>query len=112
MYRNLERRLAQKLLECLRRRHPEAALPKVVIEQPPNVKLGDFAIPTFPFAKSLRSAPLKIAEEIRGEVGPIEGIAEMQVVPPGYLNVRIDRAWMAAASCPDVYDGQLPANSR
>src|SRR5271170_5425683 len=51
----------------------------------------------FPFAKPLRSAPLKIAEAIRTEIGPIEGIAEMQVAPPGYLNVRIDRAWMAAA---------------
>jgi arginyl-tRNA synthetase len=101
LYRNLERRLAQELLECLRRRHPEAALPKVVIEQPPNVELGDFAIPTFPFAKSLRSGPLKIAEEIRKEVGPIEGIAEMQVAPPGYLNVKIDRAWMAAALAAD-----------
>jgi arginyl-tRNA synthetase len=101
LYRNLEGRLAQKLLECLRRHHPEAALPNVVIEQPPNVELGDFAIPTFPFAKSLRSAPLKIAEEIRKEVGPIEGIAEMQVAPPGYLNVKIDRAWMATALAAD-----------
>ena len=101
MYRHLERRLAEKLLECLHLRHPGAALPNIVIEQPPNVELGDFAIPTFPFAKSLRSAPLKIAEEIRGEVGPIEGIAEMQVAPPGYLNVRIDRDWMAAALVAD-----------
>jgi arginyl-tRNA synthetase len=101
LYRHLERRLAQKLLECLRRRRPEAALPKVVIEQPPNVELGDFAIPTFPFAKALRSAPLKIAEEIRAAAGPIEGIAEMQVAPPGYLNVRIDRAWMAAGLAAD-----------
>jgi len=101
LYRHLERWLAQKLLECLHRRHPGAALPNIVIEQPPNVELGDFAIPTFPFAKSLRSAPLKIAEEIRKEVGPIEGIAEMQVAHPGYLNVRIDRAWMAAALAAD-----------
>jgi len=101
LYRHLERRLAQKLLECLRRRRPGATLPNIVIEQPPNVQLGDYAIPTFPFAKSLRSAPLKIAEEIRSEAGPIEGIAEMQVAPPGYLNVRIDRGWMAAALAAD-----------
>jgi len=101
LYRHLERRLAQKLLECLRRRRPGATLPNIVIEQPPNVELGDYAIPTFPFAKSLRSAPLKIAEEVRSEAGPIEGIAEMQVAPPGYLNVRIDRGWMAAALAAD-----------
>jgi arginyl-tRNA synthetase len=97
LYRSLEHQLAQRVLECLQRRNPGVALPSVVIEQPPKVELGDFAIPTFPFAKPLRSAPLKIAEAIRTEIGAIEGIAEMQVAPPGYLNVRIDRGWMAAA---------------
>ncbi len=97
MYRHLEQRLAQRVLEFLQLRYPEASLPRVVIEQPPKVELGDFAIPLFPFAKPLRTAPLKIAEAIRTEIGPIEGIAEMQVAPPGYLNVRVDRAWMAAA---------------
>jgi arginyl-tRNA synthetase len=97
LYRNLEHRLAQRVRECLERRCPGVTLPRVVVEQPPKVELGDFAIPIFPFAKPLRSAPLKIAEAIRSEIGPIEGIAEMQVAPPGYLNVRIDRGWMAAA---------------
>jgi arginyl-tRNA synthetase len=97
LYRHLERRLAQRVLQCLQQRNPAAALPGVVVEQPPTVELGDFAIPIFPFAKALRSAPLKIAEAIRAEIGSIEGIAEMQVAAPGYLNIKIDRAWMAAA---------------
>jgi arginyl-tRNA synthetase len=95
LYRQLEQRLARRLLEFLRQRYPDAELRPVVIEQPPKVELGDFAIPLFPFAKPLRAAPLKIAEAIRSEIGRIEGIAEMQVAPPGYLNVRIDRAWLA-----------------
>jgi arginyl-tRNA synthetase len=101
LYRHLEHRLAQRVLECLQRKYPGAALPGVVVEQPPKVELGDFAIPIFPFAKPLRSAPLKIAEAIRAEIGPIEGIAEMQVAPPGYLNVSIDRGWMAGALAAD-----------
>jgi arginyl-tRNA synthetase len=101
LYRDLERRLAQRVLECLQKRHPGVALPAVVIEQPPKVELGDFAIPMFPFSKPLRSAPLKIAEAIRAEIGPIEGIADMQVAPPGYLNIGIDRSWMAAALAAD-----------
>ena len=101
MYRHLEHHLAQRVLECLQKRHPGTALPQVVIEQPPKVELGDFAIPIFPFAKPLRSAPLKIAEAIRTDLGAIEGIADLQVAPPGYLNVKIDRAWMAAALCAD-----------
>jgi arginyl-tRNA synthetase len=101
LYRHLEHRLAQQVLVCLQRRYPGVALPGVVIEQPPKVELGDFAIPIFPFAKPLRSAPLKIAEAIRAEIGPLEGIAQMLVAPPGYLNVRVDRAWMAAALAAD-----------
>ena len=101
MYRHLERRLAQRVLECLQKRYPGVTLPPVVVEQPPKVELGDFAIPLFPFAKPLRSAPLKIAEMIRSEIGPIEGIAELQVAPPGYLNIKIARAWMCAALAAD-----------
>ena len=101
MYRHLEHRLAQSIAEFLRLRYPGAILPGVVIEQPPKVELGDFAIPMFPFAKPLRSAPLKIAESIRASIGSIEGIAKMQVASPGYLNVKIDRAWMAAALAAD-----------
>lgn len=101
MYRHLEHRLAQRVLECLEKRHPGVSLPPVVVEQPPKVELGDFAIPIFPFAKPLRSAPLKIAEEVRRDIGAVEGIAEMQVAPPGYLNVKIDRVWMANSLAAD-----------
>ncbi|MGA9508900.1 MAG: arginine--tRNA ligase [Candidatus Sulfotelmatobacter sp.] len=101
MYRHLEQRLAQSIARFLAESYPGASLPRVVIEQPPSVELGDFAIPIFPFAKPLRSSPLKIAEAIRAAVGSIEGIAGMQVAPPGYLNVKLDRGWMAAALAAD-----------
>jgi len=101
LYRHLEHRLAQRLREYLQQRYPNAALPAVVVEQPPKIELGDFAIPIFPFAKPLRSAPLKIAETIRAEIGPVEGIAGIQVAPPGYLNAKIDRAFLAAALAAD-----------
>jgi arginyl-tRNA synthetase len=105
LYRHLEQHLAERIGKFLRGRYPDATLPNVVIEQPPKVELGDFAIPLFPFAKPLRMAPLKLAEDIRSGIGAIDGIAEMQVAPPGYLNVKIDRAWMAAS----LASGQKPA---
>jgi arginyl-tRNA synthetase len=101
LYRDLEQLLTQRILQFLSSRYPGVTLPRVVIEQPPKVELGDFAIPVFPFAKPLRTAPLKIAEAIRAEIGTIEGIAEMQVAPPGYLNVKIDRSRMANALATD-----------
>ena len=103
MYRHLELRLAETISAFLKARFPAATLPAVVIEQPPKVELGDFAIPMFPFAKPLRTAPLKVAESIRDGIGVIEGIAQMTVAPPGYLNVTVDRVWMAAA----LASGQL-----
>jgi arginyl-tRNA synthetase len=101
LYRYLEHRVARRITEFLLHRYPGVTLPDVVIEPPPRVELGEFAIPIFPFAKPLRSAPLRIAEIIRSEIGAIEGIAEMQVAPPGYLNVKADRVWMAAALAAD-----------
>ena len=97
MYRYLEQRLARGVEACLARRYPGIALAPVVVEQPPKVEMGDFAIPTFPFAKPLRSAPLKIAEAIAADIGAVEGIGGMHAIAPGYLNVRIDRGWLAAA---------------
>jgi arginyl-tRNA synthetase len=101
LYRHLEQRLAEHIDMFLRARYQDAALPNVVIEAPPKVEMGDFAIPLFPFARPLRTAPLKVAEAIRNGIGAIEGIAEMQVAPPGYLNVKIDRGWMATALVAD-----------
>jgi arginyl-tRNA synthetase len=101
LYRHLEHRLARRIEEFIHQRYPDATLPRLVIEQPPKVELGDFAIPLFPFARPLRAAPLKLAEAIRAGVGSIEGITAMQVAPPGYLNVKLDRAWMAAALAAD-----------
>ncbi|HTU41764.1 MAG TPA: arginine--tRNA ligase [Candidatus Aquilonibacter sp.] len=112
MYRYLEQRLADRVLEFLRQRFPDAALPRVVIEQPPNVALGDFALPVFPFAKPLRSAPLKIAEAIQSGIGDIEGIAEMRVAPPGYLNVKIDRAWLASALAAEQVPAEATASGK
>ena len=81
MYRHLENHLSQQIRGFLREKYG-LELERIVIEQPPKVELGDFAIPIFPFAEPLRSAPLKIAELIRTEIGSIDGIAGLQVAPP------------------------------
>ena len=112
MYRYLEHVLAQRVLESLQKLYPAASLPAVVIEQPPKVEMGDFAIPIFPFAKPVRSAPLKIAEAIRGAIGTVEGIAELTVAPPGYLNVKADRTWLASALASDKRPSFPPASGK
>ena len=50
------------------------------------------AVPAaFQLAKQLRQAPKKIAAELVEEIGPIPGVAAMEVAGNGYINIRLDR---------------------
>ncbi len=101
MYRHLERRLAQRVGEFLRRAY-EIELPKIVIEQPPRVELGEYALPlAFELAKRLRKAPRKIAEEIVAGIGAIPGFEKLELAGAGYINARLKRDELAAILAAD-----------
>jgi arginyl-tRNA synthetase len=105
LYRYLERRLAQRIRDFLRERYG-LEQEKIVIEQPPKVGLGEYALPlAFELAKKLRKAPRKIAEEIVSSLGPIDGFEKLEVAGAGYINARVNRAALAAA----VAEGEEPA---
>ena len=71
---------------------------RVVIEQPPNVQFGEYALPlAFELAKKLRKAPRKIAEEIVSGIGVIGGFEKFEVAGAGYINARVNRAALALA---------------
>ncbi len=71
---------------------------RVVIEQPPSVEFGEYALPlAFELAKKLRQAPRQIAEEIVAGIGVVEGFNKFEVAGAGYINARVDRAAVAAA---------------
>ena len=98
MYRYLENRLVRHVREFLHRTYA-VALPKIVIEQPPRVELGEYALPlAFELAKRLRKAPRKIAEEMVEGIGAIEGFEKLELAGAGYINARVDRGAMAAAA--------------
>jgi arginyl-tRNA synthetase len=95
LYRYHERRLAQHIRDFLRRTY-NLELERVVIEQPPNVQFGEYALPlAFELAKKLRKAPRKIAEEIAAGIGAIEGFEKFEVAGAGYINARVNRASLA-----------------
>jgi arginyl-tRNA synthetase len=97
LYRSLERRLAGHMGEFLRRSHG-LEVGRVVIEQPPSVEFGEYALPlAFELAKKLRQAPRQIAEEIVAGIGVVEGFNKFEVAGAGYINARVDRAAVAAA---------------
>jgi arginyl-tRNA synthetase len=69
----------------------------VTIEQPRQSDFGELAVPVaFQLAKPLRQAPKKIAAELVEEIGPIPGVASLEVAGNGYINVRLDRGAYAA----------------
>ena len=75
------------------RDHFQVELDNIVIEQPPKVEMGEYALPlSFELAKKLRKAPRKIAEEIVANIGPIEGFAGFEIAGAGYINAKLDRA--------------------
>lgn len=101
MYRHLESRLAAQVRAFLLRAY-DLDLPKISIEQPPNVEFGEYALPlAFELAKKLRKAPRKIAEEIVGGIGPIEGFEKLELAGAGYINAKVDRAALADALLAD-----------
>ena len=62
-------------------------------EQPKQSDFGELAIPAaFQLAKQLKQAPRKIAAELVEEIGPIPGVAAMEIAGNGYINLRFDRA--------------------
>lgn len=67
-------------------------LPAFAIEVPPNRSLGDLSVTVaFQLARTLRKPPKVIAQELAGALGPVAGIARIEVAPNGYLNLFLDR---------------------
>ena len=101
MYRYLERRLVEHLREFLRRAY-DLQITTIVVEQPPKIEFGEYALPlAFELARKLRKAPRKIAEEVVAGVGSIPGFEKFEVAGGGYINVRVNRAEVAAELAAD-----------
>ena len=102
MYRYLEHRLVEHLREFLRRTY-ELEITNIVVEQPPRIEFGEYALPiAFELARKLRKAPRKIAEEIVAGVGAIPGFEKFEVAGAGSINVRVRRAELAATLAADL----------
>ena len=96
MYRSFQQQLAARVRDFLRRQY-DIDLPNIVVEQPPKVELGEYALPlAFELARKLRKPPRKIAEEIVAAIGEIPGFDKLEVAGAGYINARLRRAEAAA----------------
>ena len=79
------------ITESLCKHYPEIDPADLVYSKPPSADLGDVALAMFPLARTLKSAPPKIAAEVAEKVdfGPLV----QEVTPTGpYLNFKLNRS--------------------
>ena len=74
-----------------------------LIALPPNLEMGDYALPCFKFAKLMRKSPVMIAEELKQSVMSDEVIMSDKVLSEvsavnGYLNFKINKTGFVAAT--------------
>jgi arginyl-tRNA synthetase len=85
----------------------------VTVEQPRQSDFGEMAVPAaFQLAKQLRQAPRKIAAELVDGIGPIEGVAAVEVAGNGYVNIRLDRGALGAALLRGESEEAAPAGEK
>jgi arginyl-tRNA synthetase len=72
------------------------AMPTIVLEYPPNRRLGDLAVTVaFELARTLHKAPRVIAREIADSIGDLGDIGRVEPTSAGYLNVFLNRTVFA-----------------
>src|SRR5271169_1685632 len=97
MYLQHQEQLAAAVRTFLRDKY-QIEMANVVIDQPPSVEMGEFALPlSFELAKRLRKPPRKIAEEIATEMKLPAGFEKLEVAGAGYINARLMRDEAAKA---------------
>jgi arginyl-tRNA synthetase len=75
----------------------DATPPAVIISEPARPEHGDYATNVaMQLAPIARSAPMRIAESVRAKLTLPAGVAEAIVEPPGFLNFRLDPAWVGS----------------
>ncbi|HLE59203.1 MAG TPA: arginine--tRNA ligase [Candidatus Limnocylindria bacterium] len=73
-----------------------ALLPTISIERPARPEHGDYASnAAMQLAPLARRAPMAIAEALRTHLALPEGVAEVSIAAPGFLNLRLDPGWVA-----------------
>jgi arginyl-tRNA synthetase len=91
VYLERKKQLASAVRAFLRKKY-QIEMTNIVIDQPPSVAMGEFALPlSFELAKLLRKPPRKIAEEIVAEIPLPDGFEKLEVAGAGYINARLKR---------------------
>jgi arginyl-tRNA synthetase len=78
----------------------------VTLERPGQAEHGDYATnAALRAAPGMRRSPMEIAEQLRAAAAHVEGVAEAQVAPPGFLNLWMAPAWYGEALAEILHAG-------
>ena len=98
--------LAQNIAQIIKKINDQAELDAKsildMLEYPPDEKMGDIALPCFKLSKTLRMAPVKIAEAIAAELN-LAAAKRVDAVN-GYLNIYLDGEYLAKKVVSEVAD--------
>ncbi|MDQ6681649.1 MAG: arginine--tRNA ligase [Chloroflexota bacterium] len=84
-----------------------APLPSVSIERPGRAEHGDYASNlAMRLAPVMRRAPMQIAEALRRNLVPPPAVSGVTVAAPGFVNLRLDDAWVAEQIGPILAAGE------
>jgi arginyl-tRNA synthetase len=101
VYRKQQRLLRERLRSVLQAKY-QVELPQIAIEQPPDVEMGEYALPVaFELARRLKRSPRAIAGELVADLLPLEGFTSFTVAGAGYINGKLDRQAAALAIARD-----------
>jgi len=74
---------------------PTFDIPSIPIERPKQPDHGDLATPVcLQLARLAHITPIKIAEVVKAHLPPMAAISEATVAPPGFINFRLNPAWL------------------
>ncbi|MBP5519771.1 MAG: arginine--tRNA ligase, partial [Treponema sp.] len=89
--------IAAALNEFIKEKNPEAetvSAESIVVQNAPNLEMGDLGSPMFSFAKALRMAPPQIASGVAAKITD-KTLGEFIAVGP-YVNVKLNKAGAAS----------------
>lgn len=78
-----------------------------LIQTPPNTDMGDYALPCFKLAKTMRKSPVAIAEALKADY-PTDSVISEVSADGGYLNFKVNRIGYAR----EVVDAVLDSGDR
>lgn len=97
-------RIKERVHRQLALKFPESAvsLADIQLTKPPDLELGQFACPCFPFAQKLKLSPAQIASALADNFDGDEYIGKLECSGP-YLNIKVDLANFARHVCESVF---------